>query len=280
MKPVLPPPRQAGFTLVEAIVAMVITAILAGTMVMFIRRPVQNYVDAAGRAELANIAELSLRRIAREVRTALPNSVRVMMVGGDYLLELIPTKAGGTYLTPDDPASTPTTPFTVVGTMPAAPYNIVAGDYVVVYNLGSQIDRADAYVGGNRAQVRDFTGTNIVNFQAANPFVAPYFAGRSSTFFVTGQPVTFRCNASAAGLGTLTRYWNYGFLDPQPDPAALANVSSALLASNVVGCRFDYVNLANVRNGLLGLTIVLAQPASGGTEQVTLTYQIHVGNAP
>jgi prepilin-type N-terminal cleavage/methylation domain-containing protein len=67
---------QRGFTLVEAIIVMVLTGVLAGVMVLFIRQPVQNYVDAAGRAGLTDTADLALRRMARELRSALPNSIR------------------------------------------------------------------------------------------------------------------------------------------------------------------------------------------------------------
>ena len=68
---------QRGFTLVEMIVVIVITGIIAGVVAIFLRAPVQGYVDSARRAEMTDIADTALRRIGRDLRTAVPNSVRV-----------------------------------------------------------------------------------------------------------------------------------------------------------------------------------------------------------
>ena len=68
--------QQCGFTLIEMIVVIVITGIIAGIVAVFLRAPVQGYMDSARRAELTDIADTALRRMARDVRTAVPNSVR------------------------------------------------------------------------------------------------------------------------------------------------------------------------------------------------------------
>jgi MSHA biogenesis protein MshO len=289
----IPPSRPRGFTLVEMIVVMVITSILAGVMVLFIRRPVQNYVDAAGRAEMSDVADLALRRITRELHSALPNSVRVLTTGSVVLLEFIPTKAAGTYLSVDDNAGGPALDFqdsskhsfTVVGEMPAFPYNIVADDYIVVYNLGPDYVTADAYAGGNRAQVASDPVGNVVTLKA-NPFADPSngIPNTSPTqrFSVATQPVTFRCAPAGGGM-QLTRYWNYQFNASQADPASMANppgqtIQHAILASNVAGCNFSYTQLQNVHSGLVGITLIVGRP--DGTETVTLAHQASVENTP
>jgi len=52
--------RQVGFTLIEAIIVIAITGIVAAAVAMFIRLPVQGYVDSAARAELTDIADTAL----------------------------------------------------------------------------------------------------------------------------------------------------------------------------------------------------------------------------
>ena len=67
--------RNCGFTLIEAIVVIVITGIIASMVAVFIRTPVDGYLDAERRAGLTDIADTAVRRMARDIRLALPNSV-------------------------------------------------------------------------------------------------------------------------------------------------------------------------------------------------------------
>ena len=89
-----------GFTLVEMIVVIVITGIIGGIVAIFIRAPVQGYVDSARRAEMTDIADTAMRRISRDLRLALPNSVRVTSTCSGpttCYVEFIPTTGGGRY---------------------------------------------------------------------------------------------------------------------------------------------------------------------------------------
>jgi hypothetical protein len=58
------------------IVVIVITGIIGGIVAVFLRMPVQGYVDSARRADMTDIADTALRRISRDLHSALPNSVR------------------------------------------------------------------------------------------------------------------------------------------------------------------------------------------------------------
>ncbi len=59
------------------IVVIAITGVLAAAVAVFIKNPVEGYVDAVRRADLTDLADTALRRMTRDVRTALPNSLRV-----------------------------------------------------------------------------------------------------------------------------------------------------------------------------------------------------------
>ena len=278
---------QTGFTLVEAIVAMVIIGILGGMVAVFIRVPVQGYVDSVARAELSDVADGALRRISRDLRLALPNSIRVSNDGKS--LEMLLTKSGGRYLAAEDgdllnphlsfldPAKKS---FTVIGQMPAGKQKIVVGDAIVVYNLGPDFPQADAYSGTNRALYDEGNSSGNLVALISNPFAAQATPMQSpgARFHVVSGPVTYYCNGAAGGAGTLLRQWDYPISAVQNSPAS-GNPESALLANRVESCRFDYSSAASRRSALVVLTIGLHVPGSNDPT-LTLLHQVHVNNTP
>lgn len=289
-------PRQRGFTLIELIVVIVITAIVAGMVTVFIRAPVQSYLDVAARAELADAADLASRRITRDVRLALPNSVRVTNNESGSYLELLLTKTGGRYLSEDDPntipgnvlAFDPLTPgnpdvFTIVGAAPSGVQAIVPGDFIVVNNLGDQppVDAYNCSGQCNRAQVASISGTNVTLVK--NPFVAqtPSMPSLSYRFQVVSTVVTYHCAPNANGTGTLTRYAGYVIQPAKPvSTAALTGApSAALMANQVAACAFSFATLPNLQRGLVSVSLTLGAPG-GNAGQITLLQQAQVNNSP
>src|SRR4051812_16979930 len=89
--------RSDGFTLVEAVIVITLTGVLAAITAIFIRKPVDSYFDTARRAELTDIADTAVRRVARDIQNALPNSIRPTVAGTGAFLEFIPIKDAGRY---------------------------------------------------------------------------------------------------------------------------------------------------------------------------------------
>ena len=270
--------RARGVTLIEMVIVIAITAIIAAAVSVFISRPVEGYADAARRAELSDIADTALRRMTRDLRTALPNSIRITCVpagcaaGSVYYLEYLQSSGGGRYRAQVDSSgaglpldfTASAASFDVIGTMPT----LAAGDSIVIYNLAPSGTTANAYVGDNRGAYSSNTATAITLSPA---FKFPY-PSPGKRFQVVQYAVTYVCNP---GTGELRRYWNYGIVDPQQTPPA--GGSNALLASNVAACSFTYATSGVAqREGVLTLTLKIAQ--SG--ESIQLFQQVHVSNAP
>lgn len=70
-------PRHAGVTLIELIVVIVITGLIAAVLGVIVVRPIEGYEAQVRRAALVDAAEMALTRTARDIRQALPNSVRI-----------------------------------------------------------------------------------------------------------------------------------------------------------------------------------------------------------
>jgi MSHA biogenesis protein MshO len=262
--------RARGFTLLEMIVVIVIIGIIGVAVAIFIRRPIEGYIDAARRAELSDIADTALRRITRDLRTALPNSVRVDATG--KYIEYLQTSGGGRYRAEVDGGglgeplvfSAPDAQFDVIGPMPSP---LVIGDQIVIYNLGPGTGSTDAYTGGNRAAFAGAAGPTVTIAAKQFPFASP-----GKRFQVVQYPVTYACEA-----GVLRRYWGYAIAPAQPVPPAGGN--NAVLATNVndATCRFSYATAGGTaRTGVAAVTLEISQ--SG--ESVRLFQQAHVNNVP
>ena len=282
-------PRQRGFTMVEAIVVIVITGILGSVMAMFIRLPVRSYTDSVSRAAATDVADGAMRRLTRDLRLALPNSIRVGD-GGRYI-EFLETSAGLRYQAEDDvdPALVPgehlswtdaaRVRFAVVGGLPSDRHRPRAGDFVVVYNLGQGQEPGNAYdctVVCNRARIASLDATSITLDN--NPFPAQAalvaLTSPSRRLHVVTGPVTYRCDSAT---GRIIRYWDYPISAAMQLPPVGGR--SAILADRVDSCAFKYSEQGNVRSGLVGISLVLR--VAGETEgTLALEHQVHVDNTP
>lgn len=284
----LPLLRQRGFTIAESVAVIVIMGIVGAMVMVFMVVPARSYTDSMARADLADVADNAMRRMARDLRLALPNSVRAQ---GNYL-EFIETRTGLRYLAEDDIGAAGGLPldwnnaaaltFTVVGGIPTGRHAPVAGNSIVVYNLGETQSPGDAYNCAprcNRAQIASINTVASTMTLASNPFAAQAAAGEAlmspgKRFHVVTSPVTYGCNLAT---GRLMRYWNYGFSASQPQPPSAG--SSAILAENVTACSFTYTSMANQRSGLVGISLSF-QVQDANRRTVTLTHQMHVDNSP
>ncbi len=89
--------RHGGVTLIELVAVITITGVIAVVLGTFIVKPIQGFQASLRRAELVDAAELALRRTARDIRQALPNSVRVTTSGGRSMIEMLNTLDGARY---------------------------------------------------------------------------------------------------------------------------------------------------------------------------------------
>jgi MSHA biogenesis protein MshO len=284
------PRRQRGFTLIELVITLVISAIVVSFVSMFISGPVRGFTDQARRARLVDAADTALRRIGRDVRRALPNSVRTSNAGGVAALELLGTVDGARYRA-QPPGSadqvldlaTADTSFNVLGPFTQVPKPFSSALYhLAIYNVG--VPGADAYElanvitppGTTIAIAADgATGEDRVTLSPAFRFA---FGSPTQRVFLVDGPVTYLCDSAA---GTLTRYHGYDVDSNQANRDSHgellgAGATAALMANQLTACAFAYTPGTAERSGLVSLQFTVR--AQG--ETVSLLSQVHVDNVP
>lgn len=287
--------RQAGFTLIELIVVIILIGILAGTLYMVLQGPMQAIGANEQRARLVDIAETALQRMTREIRLALPYSVRVT---GGTAVEFLRVLDGGRYrakgagrLKFNSNGDTFTSLSTLAnaaavdtGTGSAA---CIAGsaDCMVVYNIGQPLTVATATASGSSANA--YLGSsaaydgNIATISAAaagsvtfdNNDLAGWnfsFESPHQRFHIIDTPVSFVCTG-----GEVHRHSGYAIT---PVQSASPGGTDNLLVDQVSACSFSLQAPTLTRAGLLTISLTLTDPDSG--QSVTLLQQVHVENVP
>lgn len=262
---------NTGFTLIELIIVIVIVGILSTITTDIIIQPINSYITLERRTTLVDSADMALRRMQRDIRRALPNSIRITHAG--KAIELLHIADGGRYratLASDGTGdivniNRADNHFDVMGALARVPKG-----QLVIYNLGSGL--ANAYVGNNRAIILNSSTVNSITLKHATlfPFQSP-----EQRFFIIDTPISYHCNN-----GELRRYDNtidtrYKIKEAAPVLATLKH--KLQLRVKKLDCVFSYDSAASKRAGLVTLEIAVADKSG---ESIRLIQQVHVDNMP
>jgi MSHA biogenesis protein MshO len=299
MRPIRP---ERGVTLIELLMTIVIVGIIVAAIAFFLN-PLRQGTDLALRAELTDIADNTLLRMGRDVKLALPNSVRTATAGGSNFLEFIAVRTAGRYradggslaggvdcdiddatlAAPEDndqlsfdlPAGDRC--FKTLGKLPGT---VVAGsDQMVLSNYGFPDQNAYQTAGTlNRVVVAAVdtseAGRDRISF-APTTFIRSLHDSPGKRFFVITGPVTYECDLAA---GRILRHSGYALSAAQP---TVFGGTPALVAEHVSFCEFEYTPSVTAQLGLLTLRLRLQRQLFGGaSETVSLYHAVHVNNAP
>lgn len=281
---------EAGFTLVELVVALTVSVVVIAFAGLFISQPVLGFNDQARRARLVDSADAALTRMSRDIRRALPNSVRVANGGGVSALELLGTLDGGRYRD-DAPGSADQIldfasadgSFNVIGpfTQVSKPFSSTT-HHLAIYNVG--VPGADAYElanvmtpAGTQIDIAAdaFAGEDRVSLSPAFRFA---FGSPTQRVYLVDGPVSYICDGIAR---TLTRYTGYSIAQSHADRDSAAELIGAgaaadLVTDDVTTCGFSYAPGTAERASLVTIELSVGEQA----EAITLLEQVHVDNAP
>lgn len=270
--------RARGFTLIEMIMAMVILAIVAMISVQFISQTTRGYQSAAERQQLATIGWIASEKVSRELRNALPNSIRVHSPdaqGRSACIEFMPVKAGSRYSSAAIVPTAASANLTIVPTPDYGSSDIESSDRVAIYPTSV----AAVYSGTSPGPVSVSAVSSVS--PASNPTnitlaSAHQFSAESpeKRFFIVSAPVAY-CFSG----GFLYRYDNYGIQSTAgsglANPVVIANRIDTRVLSNA---HFRINPETLTRNAVA--TMYMRIVNSDGSEAQVVEQEVHIRNVP
>ncbi|MGK0442418.1 MAG: MSHA biogenesis protein MshO [Pseudohongiellaceae bacterium] len=265
--------QSQGFTLIEMVSVIVLLGILSAGATLFIGDSVRIYTDNTRRSELTHQGRFAIERVSREIRNALPGSIRVQ---GDCV-EFAPIVAASSYLM--NVADSKETSLQAVG------FDYVAGidRRVAVYT----IDSKDIYIYGRKAVV-DLLSVAGSNGDAQRQVNFTNFAGvghkfrsesPSQRFYIVDQPVSF-----CVRNNQLVRHEDYGWQNSQATDIPTLGVGLPT-AEHIQTIDTDPVTIFTYTPGVLARTSIVHLDMrfnhdDASDEWVRFSHEVFVRNVP
>ncbi|OUS28288.1 hypothetical protein A9Q99_12215 [Gammaproteobacteria bacterium 45_16_T64] len=258
---------NTGFTLIELIIVIVVMSALSIGSVRFISDTTQGVINAGERQRIASIGIIALEKVARELREALPYSIRVDGTG--ECIEFVPVTGGSEYIS--IPLLAGATTLSVIRTGYSASLN-TSYDRVAVYPSST----VDVYGSADPGPISSVISTlpdaspiETITLSSSHQFLLDSPERR---FFIVRDPITY-CFSG----GFLYRYKNYGFQSTMGTGRPTDFLTGReVVVNQLTSVQFSYLNASLSRNGVVSLTLVLAE----GGDQQTLDYEVIIRNVP
>lgn len=285
--------KQAGFTLIELVMVIVLLGIVSTGVTAFLKIGTQTFINVSSRDELLSSARFSVERLNREIRDAVPSSIRIAENGAGTIecIEFTPIVASTTYtdipVAPESASNTVTVIrfFDDDGSEYACDTNCI--DTVLVYPTSAEDVYDDQSDSTGKAFPLDSPLASVdasgVHTSGTDEWLltleqSVLFDEDSSTqrLYLIQTPVSYCASASE-----LTRYANYAFTDTQAVPPAATADNTALMAeylNNITSgqAAFSFTEASLQRNALVEIELQFLK----NDESIVFNNQIQIINVP
>ncbi len=259
--------KARGFTLVELVVVIVLLGITAVTFTRLIINSVQGYLDTANRQDSVAMARLALDRIARDLREAMPQSIRLSSTGNGNCLQFLPINSSFVYTSFNSNN-------TIVYVIEPFGGAVVPGSGF--YAAINPVNSDDLYSTTAMKAINSFgsVSAGLRNITLASGFAAPR-SGPGERLYVLGNPVSY-CFTN----NQLLRYTS-AVTAAQPTPGSgLSNGAIMLdkLPLTVSAPSSFTYGSGNWQNNALVTILLTIQQASSNNEQLQLDHEVWLRN--
>ncbi|RKF21368.1 prepilin-type N-terminal cleavage/methylation domain-containing protein [Alginatibacterium sediminis] len=254
-----------GFTLVELVIVIVILGVIVIGVSNFTGYGIQVYTDNTAIERTLAQSRFSIERMTRDIRSAVPNSIRIS--GGGRCLELIPMSNAGSYI---EAPFFPTTANSMHVFSSSVP---LVGEFV---SIGARSD-AELYLSQAGASAR-FEVLSVANASAdvfeleigsPGAFISESDRNR---YYMFERAITY----CVLNNGELMLYQNYAWQNAStPSEGALGQ--GILMSENIINVDV----FAARESSLVGAALVVLQPEFEVLgESFRYNHQVQVVNAP
>jgi MSHA biogenesis protein MshO len=260
-----------GFTLLELVTVIILLAVVSISVTNYLRFGADIYADVTGREQLLSETRFVIERMTREIREAIPNSVRVRQSGTVQCAEFVPIQGSSSYI------DIPVFPEAASASLNLVQHNVAAidADKIIVYPLqASDIFGGDPTTdtSGKAFSFATAPGTgtsseilildNAVRFDSDSP---------TERYYLAKNAVSFCIDSLTKQISRYDGYWPGAI---QAAPPAIAGV---LMADNISNATpFKYSGSTLTTNAIIQLTIETLRDE----ETITFYHEVHLINVP
>ena len=273
-----------GFTLIELIAVIVIIGVLATATTQYIILGTQIYIESSERQQVLTQSRFLVERLTREIRTAVPNSVRVSL--NNACIEFVPIKASGAYRTDNGAVLPPITPNTSIGEIDVVSWDrneYEENDRIYIYATGeTDIYDPTNNVGDHFAVIESISGASPEYTFALDQISAvdDVFPEESpiTRYFTADHSVNY-CLINNNGVFDVYRFESTTFATNQLVPSAAFGVLMAEGLTNDLNgeAPFEYTQIAQTKNSVVSLYLEFEANQS---ENMFYNQEVHIPNVP
>ncbi len=273
--------KNSGFTLLELIIVIILLGVMAVGIAGFITLTTQTYLNVTERDKLLSSARFAVERLNREVRDAVPNSVRTFNNNSTQCIEFAPIKASTIYIDIPVVPDAKSNEIDVVSFLDSDgnPFSCTGFclDYVAIYPLKSS-DIYDFNVNSGSGKVTAFKAFSNLPGSIwtipIQPNAGMVFDEHSPTqrAYVFDGPVSYCVNNTE-----LRRYYGHSFTASQ---SLAPGTTPALMAKNLIfdpnDLPFKILPATLQRNAIVQIKLSFTRDG----EVISFNNDVHISNVP